>query len=1348
MKEGTGAQGQENVSKGVEENVAQGKEGKALVCVDFDHTIVDAHYHWTLSGSPDRSGKPTTEAFAPAVNNYGAFVYAAPAANAAEVEKATTALLDNPNTGVKNPEKLGETLKKLIADGHDVAITSFSLYPDAIKTTLGTVLTPGELEKVKIIAGFPKDGPGSRNAKTEHMELAMKEFNVTDRSKVVLVDDSTTNVDVAKKKGFKAVQVPMEAGNTAYLDDLNQEVSKIAQIGREQTPEPAAVPSNSVASTPNATVTPQAADLNNAKADINSRQISSELQQLPGVKDRGGLTDKEIADINYLSGALVHGESSSLISNALNNVLKNHPPSQAEKILGIVENCVREESVEKQKLVQEAIKNTRSGLAKAGLAGSVSPQPAQPVDVGLAKTFPAAALTLDKLSTEDRGKVTELNQKLTSELKTGLGRDLNPNELDDVNKISIRVVAAPDELRASQVGLFLQSFDKLQPNQAANISKLVQEYNTGPRKDEVGKGLEVFQKRINELAASKAADPTPPLGHKKDDPNLDTALAAITKDLNSSPGAFYGNPGEGIERLKVNLQNINEKGGEKKFHDDFVSFIASSSDYDQARRVIGQVEGYTRGNDALPDSVLSTLNETKVTINKNQIGSGLEALTGVRERAGDLNADQWKQIISLSQTLVDGNAPDIKNALDKVLENSQSDLSPNDKLILLEIVENCVKNDPDREALVAQVIIQAKIDLSKAGLDTSVSPADTRGSDLADATPPPHAAPGVVGLAGTPEPPSYNSLLPPSYDSFAYEPARGDDSNRVFGTPPALDEITQAVREGIIASQQSYLQGELAKAMSPADAQAFNAKTPAEMRTWLGTPEGKAKVDELMKSPEAQAEMSRREVAGYKQLHEIHKDSFQNVGWSAPQKTGGGKISFAKIERDGVIVATLAEKTVDTAPKEITLEDGTTKVTVKSYRQIEFPTELKDGNGPAHFSMAVKDENGKNIAANDAVYFTAHYDDAGKLMEISSPKPVKFTGTGDDAVGYIEREGKIYTLPVTKGMYEKMERQVAENKGLEAGLGHGLSTDTIDIGTSPPAYQPYRTDDVAPAYSPPPDHPVGDTTYSLEPPVKSATMTTAASSLDKPAADLPKDSHVDLSTDTPAAATTAAPIVDEIKSLKKVTSLPKHTFEESEILPPVDSTAPTLDKPADLSTAAINPASMPATGVDSPIGKPIDSTPAGTHPASITAAEPANQPPVEPPAATSHPKARAASSPPASPDKPVGKPADTPLGMPDPKLAVNKPEPVVEPAKVAEPKTSDEPNKGVINPRTGKAVSPRVVDKAEKTRKVLESATPNPGQKAEPEPAINRSRSVSAPSTSPPPTPNPPKTGSGVGGRS
>lgn len=61
-----------------------------------------------------------------------------------------------------------------------------------------------------------------------------------------------------------------------------------------------------------------------------------------------------------------------------------------------------------------------------------------------------------------------------------------------------------------------------------------------------------------------------------------------------------------------------------------------------------------------------------------------------------------------------------------------------------------------------------------------------------------------------------------------------------------------------------------------------------------------------------------------------------------------------------------------------------------------------------HASIALKDENGQNMPADNDVYFTTHYNEEGKLTEVRISQTIKFSSKEDNAVDYIEREGKIY----------------------------------------------------------------------------------------------------------------------------------------------------------------------------------------------------------------------------------------------------------------------------------------------------------------------------------------------------
>ncbi|WPX99596.1 surface antigen protein [Candidatus Megaera polyxenophila] len=177
-----------------------------------------------------------------------------------------------------------------------------------------------------------------------------------------------------------------------------------------------------------------------------------------------------------------------------------------------------------------------------------------------------------------------------------------------------------------------------------------------------------------------------------------------------------------------------------------------------------------------------------------------------------------------------------------------------------------------------------------------------------------------------------------------------------------------------------------------------------------------------------EAQIQQTEVAGYKKFNQEFAKVAKPVAWDGPSTTSGEKTQIVK-NKEGQEVCTLKEIT---SSQTFTAPDGSTKQV--STRSIEFPPSLKEGSGPMHASFALKNAKGDNMPAKDAVYFTVHYDKTGKLMEVTSPQPIKFMGKEDNAIGYIERNGEIYTLPVTKKTYNEMMTEVTKNKGVGINL--------------------------------------------------------------------------------------------------------------------------------------------------------------------------------------------------------------------------------------------------------------------------------------------------------------------------
>jgi len=257
-----------------------------------------------------------------------------------------------------------------------------------------------------------------------------------------------------------------------------------------------------------------------------------------------------------------------------------------------------------------------------------------------------------------------------------------------------------------------------------------------------------------------------------------------------------------------------------------------------------------------------------------------------------------------------------------------------------------------------------------------------------------------------------------------------------------VDPITEAIRKEILAEQQKVIKAQIALIDD-----SVGRMNPQEFREYLTSDKGKEEAAKVFAKPDIQTALNKIEIEGYKKVHTEFSESFKNVNWTSDQITASGqpKTKTSEITNEnGMVVAKIKETTHDIAPLAVTLDNGD-QVNVKSYRTIDFPTKLETGKGPLHLSMAVKDQNGRNISEKDAVYFTAHYDEQGKLTEISSPIPVKFMGNDDNAVGYIERNGKVYTLPVTQGKYKEMMKEVAKNQGMSLDLSQEVAKETQDL---------------------------------------------------------------------------------------------------------------------------------------------------------------------------------------------------------------------------------------------------------------------------------------------------------------
>lgn len=288
---------------------------------------------------------------------------------------------------------------------------------------------------------------------------------------------------------------------------------------------------------------------------------------------------------------------------------------------------------------------------------------------------------------------------------------------------------------------------------------------------------------------------------------------------------------------------------------------------------------------------------------------------------------------------------------------------------------------------------------------------------------------------------SLKELEDPSFDAIRTSSFSAADQD--------VDPITQAIRKQILTKQRELI---VAALVNNNIAEPKEIGDITKFREYCENEENKQKISEVLRGVELKRALEQVEIAGYKNVHTQFTDRFSTMEWKdGVGESGNGITTKTQIVRDinDREIATLTEATHQiNPPQTVQKSDGTT-VEIKNYRTIDFPIGLKDG-GPMHLSLAVKDSLGRNIAASKAVYFTAHYDDDGKLIEVSSPRPVKFNGTSSDAVGYIEHGGQIYTLPVTQKQYKAMMQAVAQNKGHGVNISQSIDTPSVDrIITSP-----------------------------------------------------------------------------------------------------------------------------------------------------------------------------------------------------------------------------------------------------------------------------------------------------------
>lgn len=197
--------------KFVQSDIKDAAREPYLICWDFDKTIMDGHVHNFVAR------RKTFPILNPTAKFAG--ILSAPSSSQREnVDMIVTDILSN--ITFKNKAETLESIQSSLDEGNKVAIVSFTLYPEVIYSLLSKLgLNNDELSNIYLRTGFPtKDSVW----KQDHITDAMLAHNIASAARVILVDDSMTNVTKARESGNIGILVPDNNGDTNYLNTLNQ----------------------------------------------------------------------------------------------------------------------------------------------------------------------------------------------------------------------------------------------------------------------------------------------------------------------------------------------------------------------------------------------------------------------------------------------------------------------------------------------------------------------------------------------------------------------------------------------------------------------------------------------------------------------------------------------------------------------------------------------------------------------------------------------------------------------------------------------------------------------------------------------------------------------------------------------------------------------------------------------------------------------------------------------------------------------------------------------------------------------------------------------------------------------
>lgn len=208
--------------------------GTKLICFDFDQTIVNGHFHAAMRGRGVRANDTTTGV--QVLQQDGTFKnmhtgQTVPKSSGASLETIEAFLASA--DGLKNGAEMAQTIREAIDNGHKIAITSFTHYPEVVLPTLKKLgLEDKYIQQICIVGGYPSHGKpdGSPDGKEQHITAAIQHFNKQGvglrREDTMLVDDSTHNI--SKVPSGTTVIVPRDRNPPpTYFEEIRKFASKV-----------------------------------------------------------------------------------------------------------------------------------------------------------------------------------------------------------------------------------------------------------------------------------------------------------------------------------------------------------------------------------------------------------------------------------------------------------------------------------------------------------------------------------------------------------------------------------------------------------------------------------------------------------------------------------------------------------------------------------------------------------------------------------------------------------------------------------------------------------------------------------------------------------------------------------------------------------------------------------------------------------------------------------------------------------------------------------------------------------------------------------------------------------------